>query len=617
MFLNTMIARRLRRDDSGAALVTVIAAMLLGVVVVATVAALSVNTTRFTVNQNSLVQANAAAEAGRDSVLATLVASGCTTTSGAGVVDAATGQNYSWSIYASTAASADAATTDLTSPACPTSTTTFVVVHSTGTAKDGTTRTINSAFSWSPVSSANTIGMISTSGALSISSGSQTINNSGGDITVGSGDYTCAVSGQVVDGSVYVVNGNAYLTNSCSVAGDVYASGYVNLDSNTRIGGDVYAGGNVTMNNNSKIGGSISAKGNIVVNNSATVAGSVSGLGTFTLQSGTVSGAVSVAGALSINSGVVRGSVTSSSTAPAGIYAGTIGSDTSSADLTIAGYFSQFQASKVYGNVAAASSTQSSVAPDTTITGNLALLTSPNTWNSGPSVNGTKTYNSAPFTVAAPSVTTPARISAGFTWIDYAFTQTTWVNSGYGVVKLTGTCNYQGDASFVAQLAGYSSPTVLDARDCTDLKFYGLAMKIKTNVSIILPQKNYEVSFQGASVTASDGAAHIFNIIRPDPVADNSPTCTYRHTTSLYSFVMGSTISGFVYDPCGVFVGQGHVINGQIYASGVSFGGGDGQLNFTLVTVPGLITGTGSGSSGSGSSGGTLGTTVLAQRQVH
>src|SRR5690625_644702 len=86
-----------------------------------------------------------------------------------------------------------------------------------------------------------------------------------GNIWVDSGDVDCN-SNFVADGSLFVPNGKLKMSNHCTIRGDVWTSGSVNLNqSPTRIGGNLWSkSGPVTMESGTSVGGTINTGGEFI-----------------------------------------------------------------------------------------------------------------------------------------------------------------------------------------------------------------------------------------------------------------------------------------------------------------------------------------------------------------
>lgn len=280
MLVNTRTTRP-GRDDDGAVLITVLVVMLVGFIVVSTVAASVI----FTVTRNDATrndtQAFVAAESGRDVAVAAL-AGGCTATTFSGSTP-----RYESSIFVTTGDRPDTATGPGVTPGCPTRDSRYVVIRSTGTAPNGSTTTIDSVYSWQ-VFPSETPGGVVTYFSGSFNAG---VSRYTGDLVLRHGDWSCNIDG-VLDGDLYVLEGTVELSNNCTINGDVWASGDVTSTSQAiTVRGNITTNGSVRISSNggALIDGSISSKGPITLSDQgstpARVTGSVTSRGSISVGS--------------------------------------------------------------------------------------------------------------------------------------------------------------------------------------------------------------------------------------------------------------------------------------------------------------------------------------------
>ncbi|GAA3775597.1 hypothetical protein GCM10022240_29020 [Microbacterium kribbense] len=292
MLVISQAHKRVRRDDEGAVLVAVVIVMFVGFIVVGLIASSLVFTIGFNRANRDNLQAFTAAESGRDAALATLhSAAGCSAAATT-VSNSGSDPDYTATIYATDSPTRPTTSAGLTA-SCPTSSSTFVVITSTGTAAGEAAATIDAVYPWQ-VSYQNTAGGVLTYFSNGVSS---MASNYTGDLVVRSGDYTCP-NNATINGDLYVTNGNATFSSGCTVDGNLYVSGNVTLSSQTiTVTGSIKAGGNVVAASNGvAIGGSaeaagvgISAGGSVSLSNTGstlgTVTGSITAAGSITVAS--------------------------------------------------------------------------------------------------------------------------------------------------------------------------------------------------------------------------------------------------------------------------------------------------------------------------------------------
>ncbi len=258
-----------RRDDTGAALISVVIVMLVGFIVASVVAASIMFTTRANAQNKGQTQAFVAAESGRDVAVAS-IASGCSTTSFSG-----TDPQYSSTVYVTDGNQPASATSTGVSVGCPTSTTRYVVIRSTGTGPDGSTTTIDSIYPWQVTYSQQP------GGVVTYFSGGYTagVTHYTGDLVLRDGPFSCNIGGTIT-GDLYVLEGTTSFSNNCTINGDVWSNGNVtNTSQAVTINGDITTNGYVslTANGNTRVDGSISAKGTVTLSNQGSSAAEVTG----------------------------------------------------------------------------------------------------------------------------------------------------------------------------------------------------------------------------------------------------------------------------------------------------------------------------------------------------
>lgn len=283
----TRRARRSTSDDSGAVLITVIIVMLVGFVVASIVAASVVFAIGTNADNRTSTQSFVAAESGRDVGVASLSAAiGDDTVDCSAVVmsdESAVGSEprFEYEIHTSADATRPTSWAGLSSD-CPSSTTKWVVIRSTGWGSDDTSTTIDSFYPWyfGPATQP--------AGTLAYFSGSfkATKSTYQGDLVIREGNYECnnGASGSIA-GDLWVLNGSLTATSDCEVTGSIYTRGFIDIKNhgfevggdvisltgsiyltanNVKIGGDVYAGGNIdTKNGDGVVNGSFKAVGSM------------------------------------------------------------------------------------------------------------------------------------------------------------------------------------------------------------------------------------------------------------------------------------------------------------------------------------------------------------------
>ena len=244
LVINNLHAKSRARgtEDEGAVLVAVLIVMLVGFIVVSTIASALIFTMGFNTTDRYRLQAFIAAESGRDAAVAELHSSTGCTTGTTTLSHSGSDPIYTATIYATSNATQPTSDSGLTA-SCPTSSSTFVVIKSTGSASNGTTATIDAVYPWVVTYQQQAGGLLTYfSNGVTTQSSSYT-----GDLVVRSGDYNCTNAG-TINGNIYVTNGSANFSSACTVNGSVYASANVTSSSqNLTITGQIQAGGYVSL----------------------------------------------------------------------------------------------------------------------------------------------------------------------------------------------------------------------------------------------------------------------------------------------------------------------------------------------------------------------------------
>ena len=560
MFLLRRLFRT--RDERAAALVTVVVLLAVCFTAIAVVTSTSIFGQQQATADQAQLQALAAAEAGRDAVLAGVVASpqSCSSTS--------TGPARPVS-----ASLPDVTYAAWVSGGCPTSTT--FTIESVGRAP-GAVRTIRATYPFIPAATltstitnyvpvttttttTTTTGFPAVLGAIiqgdpgSAALNLPTVVTKHGDLLVAStGAFDCN-SNSVIDGDLIVPNGSVKLSNRCQISGSIYAKGNIQLNNlGNRVGGDVVsAAGDVTIGAGG-VDGSVQAGGTVTILNGVVIGGDVLSAGT---------------GQSSLYNIVVQGSV------------------------SIGGTFNSLQATTVNGNVSATGAGANKVTSDTTIKGNLKLAGTITTANGGPTVLGTTTTKASGMT--KPVVTSPAALGRP-TWLEIPWTKSAWTSAGWAVRTATLTqCDYQNNDALVAAVNALTVPTVIDTSACVfGLNLYGVTFNLKTDVTFIAPAPSVLArnSAQYATVNVAPGSTgtRTFNLIVPDTrSSDNAPTCPLlAGSTTIYGITLADGVSGIAYSPCTLAFGTA-TWNGQIVAGDPNPAGGNVTVDYRPVPVPG------------------------------
>jgi hypothetical protein len=568
-------------------MVVVVMLVVLCATITLTVASSSLFGSVQTASDRSRLDALSAAEAGRDALLAQLQ-----TTPAACPATRTTAGSVGTASYAASAAWA-ASVSASAGNTCPSDGT--IRITSVGTAADGTAKTVSASYPYraatlttttatnTAIATATTTTTTSTTVATAqgaiIQGNPATLGLNIPTVVVNDGDLVVASTGlfdcnskSVINGDLIVPNGTVSLSNQCSIKGNVYAKGDIQINNlANHVTGDVVStAGNVNVNTGS-VDGSVQAAGTVTIQNGVTIGNDV------------VSGGTGLSGLNTFYNSTVKGSV------------------------SVAGTFASFQTMKVTGNVTAAGTSASSVAPDTTIGGNLKLGGDISTWNGGPTVKGTITTRASG--LSKPTLTTPAAMGRS-TWLEIPWKKAAWTGAGWAVqTATTSQCDYQNNPALVTAVNALTVPTVIDASACAGgLNLYGVTLSLRTNVTFIAPAVGLLGlnSAQNLTVNANGAGGRTFNLIVPDATStDNAPTCPLLSgSTTIYGAKLGAGVSGVAYSPCTLAFGQA-TWTGQIIAGYPDPSGGNVTVGYQGVAVPGA---TGPASSGTA----TLAATAVA-----
>jgi len=576
MLLNRILGR-LRRDDDGVAMITVIGVTAVGVILSSIILSSLVSGIAFTSATRAGVQSQADADAGLAAVQAGLQKSGDCVAKGGLYTSGVSGLQYratTWIMSGSTWIRG-----------CPASASAPVRVISEGLASQkgvagnaGGDRSYVEAVFGAVVSpivngpSAAAVFVASGGSASNLNIGSGT--GSPGDIHILKGDFNCN-SVTTVQGSLIVAEGSANLNSACTILGSVKASVDVLISSSATIGQDVVAGGNVTLSNSSNtVGGNVYANGNALeihgrVDGSVAVRGFAK-----VFASGWIKKDLSAGGQLFLQGRVDRNVTTPSTTV---MYVQT-GALRVGGNLTIGGPITTTNMTPTAAESAAAA----------------AALTS----GSPRAVVGTLQYNRSG--LIAPAPLTPATVTP---WVDFVYKPADW-SASFTIVPWVGACslgswNTTGHVTY-EKIKNATTPLLVDATSCDELATWDVAFPIKTDVVIIFKKAH----FGKTTFSSANGAEHNLWFLKSDGNAANSgkdcPNASEAFVTD-NSTTISTGIVALVYTPCSVDLTGTTKWRGQIYSGTLSVGSGDTLVYFPL-GIPGtdLSGGTTPGGGGAG-----------------
>jgi len=562
--------RRLRREESGAALVAVMGFMIIGVLIIVLVGASIVSGLGHTTSARANIQAQAAAEAGIAAAFAGIqVPNSCATNSA--VYKSVPGQFpiYEAKVYTGTA------------NVCPSGT--------------GQVRIISTGWARAPGVGRNT---------------------SGDKVYL---EATYAVGAANPSGSaVYIYNGGA--VNGFTVAmGDAGTTGNIQMPTGdfkcstaSTINGDiVVAAGSVEMSNSCKVTGSIRASGGVKINNTVQVLGDIqSASGVVYLASGTyVGGNVSANGQIDI-----RGTVVKSVTTTGNAYVGENGRIDQ--NLTVGGLLTAIEGSGyVQGNVSSRATGSTVINPSANrVGGTLALGGDINTWNynsnlpsSGASENTKRAYylktsgkvvGDVTFLQTGLPMPSVAPIPVVPTWVDWKYDRADWIAAGFAnlITVPSSLCNLDNQSAVVGtpkynlvqQLRDINSPTVVDATACGELNFSLSAhMRLKFKSDVAFVGKSFKM--EDLQIDSFDTTDHKVYFL----VSDGQPTTPLNQCNNgagnieaNNGVIVGPHIAAMLYTPCTISLNNGSKWRGQLYSGGIHVSAADG-LTYVPVGIPG------------------------------
>lgn len=323
-------------------------------------------------------------------------------------------------------------------------------------------------------------------------------------------------------------------------------SGSVNCINGARIAGDVILGNGSATLKNCEVTGSIHASGLVDANDSH-IHGDI----------------IAVGSGVAAGSDVVR--VHSGSTADGDIYSGGNVSVLSGSASTVKGNIT----------VAGTPANKANVASGSTVLGNVI---SSGAITAGGTIVGTKTPAVGGL-VAPPVPLIP-------NWTDVSFPSPTWAANDYQEISWTGDCDVSGTHPMWTTLSARTTPTVVNAMNCT------AGVSIDNNVTVLTLQTNIAFmapKFYINKLKLVSPATRGLWFIQPDNVADGQPTCPSPAAggiTMTNESDIPTTVSVMVYTPCKVYSDRDG-FRGQIYGGEVQFGQ-QAKLTFSPVGIPGV-----------------------------
>lgn len=535
MFLSKLARRS--SDDSGMALVAVIALAAVTAVIGVTVGAVTVRSLETTNGVAASVEARAAAQAGiayAENELRKLTPAGdgaCP--SGATLDDTDVGAanvDFLVEIYPDNGAGGWA-----TTPTCPAPETVQIKVVSTGYADRSVSGAgagedvvaLEATFQYLPRTVEvpdidPAVYAYSIDGVLQkfvLDSADFTIS---ADVQIKTGDFECSNNASVA-GDVILANGSADLT-ACTIAGTLHVTEGVGIDGGSLVTGDVIAGGDGITGTNP----------------------------TVRIEAGTrVNGDVLAGGNVSVLSS---------------------------------------SASQVIGNITATrdTSTRVIVANGSSVGGN--VLTSGTIQRNG-SIGGTEspgvTGLATPIAPRVPNWTDMPWAVTNAT----QFQATTWYQQGFtNLVKWpAGTCSIGSSDPRWAALSTYTTPTVIDATDCvggiTTNNNLSPNISLSTNIVFIADKFLFNKLYFASS---SPSVNRKLYFIVPDNTVNELPTCT-GEAGNIYltnEADIQSTVSAFLYSPCEIQSDR-NGLRGQLYGGVIDFDQ-QAQMTYVPTSPPGV-----------------------------
>lgn len=525
-------------DDRGGALIAVVGVAVVVSIACATVLASSMSGMEVSTSSRAGVQSEAAAEAGiADAELGLRAASGCTAVGG---------------VFAGPGTPAYTATVsyfDLTGwhTGCPDGhpLATQVKVTSVGTAaargvgaaSSGDTTTMEALY---PYTGATT--SLTGTGPAVFAGSMTSLNNvvvtdttvetgKTSDIVITSGDYSLSCQGTTtINGSIIVTNGDLKLYG-CVVLGGIQVKGFVNINSST-VNGDVVAAG---LTGHTTDSGAVGYVLNSVLNGGLSVSGKLY------LQSSKVLGSV-VGKTLSTVSNVIDPSVKIAGTLNLG---GTVDSWGACGILALVCLITKGVVGSLLG-----SSVQNQNLP----------------------------------AIAAPTAAT---------FTPYSYSAAAWAALGYQIVPWEGPCSVDNNPTtqvFIAKVAAFTTPTVVDARACDNVLFSNsAALRLVLHANVAFVGRAFQV--ENTTIRAATGLALKTWLIvdGSSGILPNASLCVAASigTVELNSTVsIGGGVTGLIYTPGCIHNANPVTIIGQEYAGHISQGQSV-SIDYQTVGLPG------------------------------
>jgi hypothetical protein len=599
--LLTRLVRRLRRlhqDEGGVALAAVIGLMLVGVVLSSLIITSVVTVLSTTTASRAGVQSEAAAEAGVDVALANLTSGNCLSS-----FSSATAPKYTATIYYSNAATLPSSTG--WTAGCPTAVSTYVKVHSVGTAAAGgeahntsqNTAAVDSIYS-RPVATSTIVA----NGPAIFAYSSQDFTGSGtllsptgiANVFVKTGNVNCS-GGAAAQGTIIVTGGNLALSGSCGATGNAIATGTVTLSGGVSIGGyaqgtavsvnsgtvtgSIYSSGATTLSP-AVVGGDIVAGTTAYLTSSATVGGSLWAGSTFTSAGGTVNGTASATGIIIGSNDKVQGNDYSTGNVKI-TSGGSLMANSYSTSLTYNGS-TNLGAAYVNG------------ASTLNATANFPLYTKTYTGSgSNIHVQNPVVLAAAPATPATPAIPViPA-------WVPFQYKAADW--TGFSIYTFTtqAQCSVAGVQAAITSFSGGKG--VIDARVCSaplglgTLHGEGGTKVYMANDLAIVTSKGFDLDGSSGFVSSKSAPNASLWLIQPDGGTSTSTTPTCPSGSSFImpgGFTFGSNISVMMFSPCEIDVSSGTIFTGQIFA-GATQVNGSATVTYQAVGLPGYDLSTG------------------------
>lgn len=591
--------------EEGMALAGVVMLSAFVFIMCSSIAMTSMMSTNLTANNRSSLLVVSSADSGVDDAIVTASKGDCIPTYSNDEL------GYSYSVYRSAADTAPTNTTDPgVSAGCPQDGDKYIVIRSQGTDYRGKQTEVVSTYQWI-IRSEGTVDGALVSGGGTMNLSRLIISGEGADLVLMSGTFDCNNITEVA-GDLIVLGGTVNISNACIIKGSIYANNSVWITNPAvAVGGDIYTLGNFRIDSGVTVGGSVYAKGTLTMTSGSKVNGTVLSESTSPVAVGSVNigGSLRIAGPLTLNGATVGGNVVTSSVGAADIFNSKIGGA-----LTVGGNFSQLATTPVTGDITAAQAGRVNAIAPTTSAASIYLGGTISTWGAGPTVTGAVYQNRTLAAPAKATFTVPDQLTPNFfVWQDYSFLESDWQSSGYTVVKKA-SCDYQNNASLVTEVNNFTTPTVVDMRDCGNVNMYGVTFTLKTDVAFV---SNKFANAEQVKINSSSAAKHEFDLITSDLVPNSAPTCSSgQGEMDIYGLRMADQISGFIYSPCQIKFGGNSIINGQVYSGSASYtSGGDMKINYMKSGVPGFPTDTGTESTNYDANATERATPMLVARQ--